>query len=247
MLPNPSSKAVPPKKQATRGRTVASRYLNPTEASASKSTPASTSKALKQSSSSQNGSAGVRPSKAAASRTQPEPSARAATVRATNTVKGKPLAGGTRMDSSLATAAASEERTRQRAPEPASAPASDPLQVAGQVYAWQYMKSTLEGQLESSKVAAAKSLERRARELSVEEADVADSRVRFEAEHLLDFYEEIGDVEIAQEVPMIVTSFMKLEETCADVSSRVLQLASSDGNVHVNRYNEILDCIGKPL
>ena len=40
-------------------------------------------------------------------------------------------------------------------------------------------------------------LDTRRNELAAEEADIAESRVRFEAERLVDFYDELGDRQVS--------------------------------------------------
>lgn len=71
--------------------------------------------------------------------------------------------------------------------------ASDTLHLAAQLQSWLFMSSTLETSFEASKQAANKELQARAVELSAEETNIADARIRFEAERLLDFYEELMD------------------------------------------------------
>ena len=70
---------------------------------------------------------------------------------------------------------------------------SDTLQLAAQSCAWAYMTSSLEEELKRSGDSAQVALKVRRQELAAEEADIADSRVRYEAERMLDFYDELND------------------------------------------------------
>lgn len=55
------------------------------------------------------------------------------------------------------------------------------------------MTSSLEEELKRSGDSAQVALKVRRQELAAEEADIADSRVRYEAERMLDFYDELND------------------------------------------------------
>ena len=55
------------------------------------------------------------------------------------------------------------------------------------------MTSSLEEELKRSCDSAQVALKVRRQELAAEEADIADSRVRYEAERMLDFYDELND------------------------------------------------------
>ena len=55
------------------------------------------------------------------------------------------------------------------------------------------MTSSLEAELKRSGDSAQVALKVRRQELAAEEADIADSRVRYEAERMLDFYDELND------------------------------------------------------
>ena len=59
------------------------------------------------------------------------------------------------------------------------------------------MGSTLEDELASSRSLAQAALEHREHELKEEESDIADSRVRYDAERLLEFYDELQDVKVS--------------------------------------------------
>ncbi|TFY67645.1 hypothetical protein EVJ58_g1486 [Rhodofomes roseus] len=77
----------------------------------------------------------------------------------------------------------------------------DALQQAGQIQAWLFMSATLESSYEAAERAATAALEQRRAELSVEEADMADARVRFEAERLIAFYEELMAPQVPRSLP----------------------------------------------
>ncbi len=58
------------------------------------------------------------------------------------------------------------------------------------------MTSTVEEGLSSGRTVAQGALKKRQEELDVEETDIAGSRVRYEAERLLDFYDELNDTKV---------------------------------------------------
>lgn len=58
------------------------------------------------------------------------------------------------------------------------------------------MTSTLEEGLSSGRSIAQDALDKRSEELDAEEADIAESRVRYEVERLLDFYDELSDTKV---------------------------------------------------
>lgn len=67
----------------------------------------------------------------------------------------------------------------------------DASQQAAQLQSWLFMSAKLESSYAGAKLAAAAAIEQRRAELSADEADIADARVRFEAERLIAFYEEL--------------------------------------------------------
>ena len=78
--------------------------------------------------------------------------------------------------------------TRER-PNPLTIP--DTLQQAAQTQSWLYMLASLESSFAAAERSAAAALEQRRAELSAQEVDIADARVRFDAERLVNFYEEL--------------------------------------------------------
>ena len=72
------------------------------------------------------------------------------------------------------------------------------------------MTSSLEEELKRSGDSAQVALKVRRQELAAEEADIADSRVRYEAERMLDFYDELNDRKVR-----VIASF---EDNCVIVS-----------------------------
>ena len=59
------------------------------------------------------------------------------------------------------------------------------------------MTSTLDAESTKAKNAARVALDTKGDELIDEEADIAESRVRFEAERLVNFYDELGDRQVS--------------------------------------------------
>ncbi|KZT05550.1 uncharacterized protein LAESUDRAFT_655664 [Laetiporus sulphureus 93-53] len=100
------------------------------------------------------------------------------------------------------------------------------------------MSSTLETSFEASKQAANKELQARAVELSAEETNIADARIRFEAERLLDFYEELTDSSTRSIVPVMVQNFLRHEDECSRTTSEALRLAC----LHANENADITQC-----
>jgi len=107
------------------------------------------------------------------------------------------------------------------------------------------MTTTLTRRFESSKQAAKAALEDRAQQQSAEEADIADARVRLEAERLLDFYDELSDPVLSSIVPTIAQSFISYDDACSRMISDALTLASRplDENAEVKEYSELLNHI----
>ncbi|KAH9948784.1 hypothetical protein B0H21DRAFT_214254 [Amylocystis lapponica] len=86
------------------------------------------------------------------------------------------------------------------------------------------MSSTLETHLNTATRAAHSALEARAKELATDEADIADSRIRFEAERLLDLYEELANPAVASDLPRIVKTLMDTDNACSEAFSTALEL-----------------------
>lgn len=72
-------------------------------------------------------------------------------------------------------------------------PALDPLQSVAQMLSWFYMTSQVNMQHRATERAVLQSLQTRAKELAEEEGEVKDSRLRHEAECMLNFLDELGD------------------------------------------------------
>ncbi|TBU63229.1 hypothetical protein BD310DRAFT_917025, partial [Dichomitus squalens] len=181
----------------------------------------------------------------APTRTRAEPPS--SRVRATTTVKGTLPGAASNTSSSRPPSAASKEHTRPRAQEVASVSEhSEALQGAAQSCAWKYMASTLEVEFENAENIARATLNTRRDELAAEEADIAESRVRFEAERLIQFYDELGDREVADEIATIVLRYKRLEKTVSETTAAALQVSSLplDEITHVSQYSNVLDQIG---
>ncbi|KAI0774563.1 hypothetical protein C8Q74DRAFT_1200959 [Fomes fomentarius] len=107
------------------------------------------------------------------------------------------------------------------------------------------MTSTLEDELGKANKAAQIALEARKKDLNAEEADIAESRVRYESERLLDFYDELDDKKVVEEVAAMIIRFRTLERNVGEVTSAALQLSSLplDDTTHIYRYNRMIDSI----
>ena len=124
--------------------------------------------------------------------------------------------------------------------------------------------STLQDRLGSSRATALAALESRKHELDVEEADIAESRVRYEAERLVDFYDELLDKKvrgpspldvdsqrtpgkIGDEVSAMISSYTTFEIAVGETTNAALRLTSVplDETTHILRYNEVLDRLGE--
>ena len=89
-------------------------------------------------------------------------------------------------------------QTRSRTADPTPhVEQTDAVQFAAQSCAWAYMSSTLEDELASSRALARRALEHKQNDLNTEESDITDSRVRYDAERLLEFYDELHEVEVS--------------------------------------------------
>ncbi|KAL1939982.1 hypothetical protein VTO73DRAFT_9317 [Trametes versicolor] len=176
----------------------------------------------------------------AQSRSRAEPSTR---VRATTTLKESGAHSvNARTGSTTARDAPKARPPAESAPPPGP---PDTLQLAAQSCAWSYMTSTVEEGLSSGRAAAQGAVKKRREELDVEEADVAESRVRYEAERLLDFYDELNDTKVAEEVAAIIMRFREVEGNLAEATTRTLRLTSApmDDTTHVTQYTGLLDTL----
>ncbi|KAI0375954.1 hypothetical protein BV20DRAFT_1032323 [Pilatotrama ljubarskyi] len=107
------------------------------------------------------------------------------------------------------------------------------------------MTSTMEDGLVSSKAIAHAALEERQTKLLTEEQEVAEGRVRYEAERLLDFYDELSDDKVAGEVAAMITQFNSIEHRVGKDTSRTLRLASLplDDTTDLTEYTRMLDTL----
>ncbi|OSD04538.1 hypothetical protein PYCCODRAFT_1476093 [Trametes coccinea BRFM310] len=209
-------------------------------ASSSKPSASATTRTLNQSNATRTGTKPPRatPAQLTQSRSRPEPSA---PVRATTTLKPSGAASV-----SASKAGSSVLKPRPRAPEAAPRPAvPDALQLAAQSCAWSYMTSTLEEELVFSRSAAHAALQQRQKELDEEEADIAESRVRYEAERLLQFYDELSDVKIAEAVAEMIVRFQAAERSIRGSTAQALQLTSLplDDTTDIAQYTRLLDTL----
>ncbi|KAI0650436.1 hypothetical protein C8Q79DRAFT_900519 [Trametes meyenii] len=107
------------------------------------------------------------------------------------------------------------------------------------------MTSTLEDGIVSGSTAARASLERKQDILHTEEADIAESRVRYEAERLLNFYDDLSSHKIAEEVVALILRFKRVENSVGEATSRALQAVSLplDDTTHISQYTQLLDTL----
>ncbi|KAJ3480587.1 hypothetical protein NLI96_g8241 [Meripilus lineatus] len=101
------------------------------------------------------------------------------------------------------------------------------LDVASQVLAWQYMISTLEECHQNTKARVTKQLDEWDKQLVQEEEEIADVRVRFEVERLLDFLDEISDEKHAHEIPKLMVAFLHHGTACQKVIDDALKANGS--------------------
>ncbi|KAH9855044.1 hypothetical protein C2E23DRAFT_725656 [Lenzites betulinus] len=104
------------------------------------------------------------------------------------------------------------------------------------------MTSTIEDGLSSGKLSAERSLKNRQAQITAEEADITESRVRYEAEQLLNFYDELSDAKVAEEVAAMVMRFKTIEKRVGEASAQALHLAMFplDDTTHISQYNNLL-------
>ncbi|TFK55432.1 hypothetical protein OE88DRAFT_1804289 [Heliocybe sulcata] len=127
---------------------------------------------------------------------------------------------------------------------------SDTLQVAAQLYAWLYMNSSLKKAQKASEAAAKDAIDRFREQLQEQESGIADQRIRYEAERLISFLEELASDEIAEDVAWVLQTLVQNEESCSCALSEALRL-SEQGRSDVDyvspmqRPNRLLDELGR--
>ncbi|KAH8096703.1 hypothetical protein BXZ70DRAFT_945766 [Cristinia sonorae] len=104
-----------------------------------------------------------------------------------------------------------------------SNPGGDDLLNAAQTLAWSFMSAKLEDEHGKAEKAIMAAFEARSLELDAEEEAVADARVRYETEQLLEFYEVLSHKE-APALRAVTKSFLQHEARCSDVSRKVMRL-----------------------
>ncbi|KAG7447654.1 uncharacterized protein BT62DRAFT_930680 [Guyanagaster necrorhizus] len=90
------------------------------------------------------------------------------------------------------------------------------------------MSSTLDACFKGAEAAAKKDLEAKAKELEAEEANISDERIRFEAERLIEFYNELASDKFAKEAPIIMQKFLSHGDSCTECESEALRISSQD-------------------
>ncbi|KIM76413.1 hypothetical protein PILCRDRAFT_826424 [Piloderma croceum F 1598] len=170
-------------------------------------------------------------------------------VRPSSTTRNVPLTSSTKASTKARVVSATPSSTSASLPRKlASAPArtQDPLQVAAQLYPWLYMISSLETTFQAAELSAHNSLDERAKDIAGDEADIADQRVRFDAEQRLAFLQEFASNTLSHEVPDIMRGFLRNGDTCDKVVAEALQVGMQSqkeliGNSSLPLHNEILD------
>ncbi|CAL1700198.1 unnamed protein product [Somion occarium] len=102
---------------------------------------------------------------------------------------------------------------------------SDALRIAAEAYSWQYMTATLQHVHKLTERSTLNSLQDRSNELAAEEALVADARVRFEAEQILEFCDELSDSQFSTELPELFQNFLRLASAHRESISSALKLS----------------------
>ncbi|EPQ59042.1 hypothetical protein GLOTRDRAFT_125358 [Gloeophyllum trabeum ATCC 11539] len=127
---------------------------------------------------------------------------------------------------------------------------SDTLQVAAQLYSWLYMNNSLKKAHDFSNAAAREAIESFRRRLQEEESDISDRHIRFEAERLIAFLEELASSEIAADVAWVIRGLMKHEEETTPLLAEALTLAGHgvrniDYVSPMHRLNDLLSDLAR--
>ncbi|KAI0732861.1 hypothetical protein C8Q72DRAFT_70078 [Fomitopsis betulina] len=125
----------------------------------------------------------------------------------------------------------------------------DALQQAAQAQSWLYMSASLENSYAATERSAAAALEQQRTELSAQEADIADARVRFDAERLVSFYQELLTPEVAGAITSLVQAFLTHEEACSRTLAGALDLVERPANerLRIRQFNDVLDELDRLL
>ncbi|KAI0082513.1 hypothetical protein K474DRAFT_1655303 [Panus rudis PR-1116 ss-1] len=105
----------------------------------------------------------------------------------------------------------------------------DTMNILAQAYAWQYMTATTEDCYEKTRKSSLETLEASSRELSEQEDKIADARIRFEAERVLDFCDQLSDCKMQHLLPSFVQEFLRLEGWQKKLATDALYLSQSGG------------------
>ncbi|EPS98734.1 hypothetical protein FOMPIDRAFT_1164819 [Fomitopsis schrenkii] len=105
------------------------------------------------------------------------------------------------------------------------------------------MSASLENSYAASQRSAAAALEERRAELSAQEANIADARVRFDAERLVSFYDELLAPQVADAIASLVQGFLAHEEACSRTLAEALELAERPANerLRITQFNDVLN------
>ncbi|TCD63479.1 hypothetical protein EIP91_005361 [Steccherinum ochraceum] len=144
--------------------------------------------------------------------------------------------------------------TRVQGPKPGSGPHSngpsegDSLVNAAQVHSWLFMACTLEDARANTEKSVLEALERRAQELTAEEESVADARIRFETEQLLELYELLSHKQ-STSLRSVTEAFLRHETACMSMSGKAMKLSTTKRYdlTSLRTCNSLLDAIDKLL
>ncbi|KAI9000726.1 hypothetical protein BD414DRAFT_11118 [Trametes punicea] len=109
------------------------------------------------------------------------------------------------------------------------------------------MCSNLEEGLASARLAAQAALRQRQKKLDQDETNIAESRVRYEAEQVLLFYDELNGDKVSERVAVTIMRFKEVERNIGQTMARTLRLTSLplDDTTHISEYTRLLDTLGK--
>ncbi|KAJ7228180.1 hypothetical protein GGX14DRAFT_344998 [Mycena pura] len=88
------------------------------------------------------------------------------------------------------------------------------------------MTSTLEACFETAETNAEKDLAQRTKELDEQESDVADQRVRLDAERKVEFFDELSTDKLTTTAPSTMQAFLVHGDACSLLESEALKLAT---------------------
>lgn len=117
------------------------------------------------------------------------------------------------------------------------------------------MTSTLDACFKDAEKTAQHDTKARSDALDQEEATIEDHRVRFEAEQLIEFYDELSSDKFAKDAPNIMQIFNSHGDACTKLEAEALRIATKDlsnidydsMDIPLREYNDVLDRLGRLL